>query len=90
MTKSEIHEYRRKLEDKNYIDIAIHEIVRMGAHICIEERITKRNKRVVCVETNEVYESIANVAKVLCVSASSVSIAIAKNYKCKGYHWRYA
>lgn len=47
-------------------------------------------KKVICVETGVIYESIASAARSVGVaSGSAISNAITKHNKCKGYHWEY-
>jgi group I intron endonuclease len=48
-----------------------------------------RRKKVICLDTNEVFESIAAAAKSLGVAAPSISKAIRKQSKCKGQCFDY-
>lgn len=52
----------------------------------------KQNKRVICVETNKVYKSIAEAASELNICLGDISRACRKvrgRKKCGGYHWAY-
>lgn len=49
---------------------------------------TTNRKPVLCVETAQIFPSITAVARELGVTEQSVSQAIRKGCRCKGYHWR--
>ena len=51
----------------------------------------RSKKPVVCVETGRVYDSIAQAATAVGITASSVSLAVNGLYQtAAGYHWEYA
>lgn len=53
-------------------------------------RVAKsKSKTVVCIETNEVYESITCVSKATGSCFNSVWLSIHKGYSCKGLHYAY-
>lgn len=47
------------------------------------------NKKVICVETGEIYDSIVAAAGAIHRAPSSLSIAIKRAQRCAGCHWRF-
>ncbi len=48
-----------------------------------------KGKKVICVETGEVFESLTKAEKFAKASRSAIAQAIKRNGSCKGLHWRY-
>jgi hypothetical protein len=65
----------------------------VGNHGCFKCRINKlkaRSKAVICIETNQQFESITLASKILNIKVSSISLAINGKLKTAGgYHWKY-
>ena len=55
-----------------------------------KERSAKsRQKKVICIETQEIFDSVTEAAKAVDVDKSSISRCIAGRQKtCAGYHWK--
>ena len=54
------------------------------------EKIAKlHQKKVICIETNEVFESIKKALEFTKVSDGAFRSSIKKGYKAGGYHWKY-
>ena len=47
------------------------------------------SKRVVCVETGDVYRSARNASIKMGLNPDAVKTAIHRNGKCNGYHWKF-
>lgn len=62
-----------------------------GCPVCGRKRAANSNKRkVVCVETGEIFLSATDAAKVVGVkNSSSIIQSIKQGYKSGGYHWKY-
>jgi hypothetical protein len=59
----------------------------------IEEPIHKvrvGGRKVLCVETGVIYESVTAAGEAIGVDRRAISSAIIKGHKSGGYHWRYA
>ena len=57
---------------------------------CIERSAKSRQKKVICVETQEVFDSINEAAKVVDIVHSGISDCLAGRKKTAGgYHWKY-
>ena len=57
---------------------------------CPQCRNKKRSKKVICVETGRVFDSVKEAAKWAEVAPSSVTICLKGRIKtCGGYHWKY-
>jgi len=92
MTKEEIMEYRQKINDKAYMDMAINEIVMRGIEIGSldkHRKDTSRNKMVRCIETGILYESASSASRASGLSVACVSLAIRYKRKAGGYRWEY-
>lgn len=56
----------------------------------LKEHNRKRCKKIICVETGKVYDSIVDACKSLnCITPSNISRAIKTNATAYGYHWDY-
>ena len=63
----------------------------LGKKPNMEAAINMCKKKVVCVETGEIFESAAVAGRVFEISPSCITRAIHKEYyTAKGYHWRFA
>ena len=56
---------------------------------CSKKYQRRTTKKVVCVETGIVYESIKEANKAMGCKKSGVGGAIKDGYRVKGYHWKY-
>ena len=68
---------------------------RVNGHLCpkcaTENRKLKRGKKVICVETKEIFNSISEASRLKKVCASEICKCCKDNTKtASGYHWRYA
>jgi len=62
-----------------------------GCPICRNEKIrASKNKKVICVETNEVFPSITEAVLSTGISRTSITMVLmGKKETVKGYHWKY-
>lgn len=61
-----------------------------GKNYIIEKRIDPRCKKVLCIETNEIFDSLPEAAKAKNVSSSCIcNCCNGKAKTCGGYHWKY-
>lgn len=50
---------------------------------------SRRPRKVVCLETGTVYNSLNEASRTLGAQPSNITFAIRRNGTCKGYHWQY-
>ena len=56
-----------------------------------KERNAKTNRRVICIETGEIYRTIKDAGEAKKLDRSSIAKCCkGKKKTCGGYHWRYA
>ena len=48
-----------------------------------------KSKKVMCVETEEVFESLTKAGEFIGVTRQAIAHSIKKEKSCKGYHWQY-
>jgi len=87
-------EYRRKLSDKAYMDMAIKEIVRRDIEFDKVSQISGVRgsyncKKVRCLETGLIYKSAKEASLMLGLRSAAVCCSISKGMKCGGYRWEY-
>lgn len=51
--------------------------------------LSPTSKKVLCIETNIIYDSLRRVSEELKVNISAITQACKKNGRCKGYHFQY-
>ena len=54
-----------------------------------QKNIDSSSKKVLCIETGEIFDSASAASRYLNHSTSSVECAIRRGYKSGGYHWKY-